>query len=150
MAAACVTAMPAVFGAFCGVSDGYSVPPLLFEALSSKGRDCRAPGCLLHLGCKHHSRGLARTWSGESRVLTRLLAPLQRLAEWCLSYCQDQDSLARSAQSAISTAHTSTKLDLDAGPAKGIQHQVRLMVAPAQREHRMCHICSALCAPSSS
>ena len=83
---------------------------------------------------------MLRAWnrSGENRALTRLLVHLQRLAEWCLSYCQDQDSRVLRAQNAISTAHTSTKLDLDAGPAKGIQHQVRVMVAaPAQQSNRM-------------
>ena len=88
---------------------------------------------MLHSGCKHQRMVLSYTWTAEHRVLTRLLAHLQRLAEWCLSYCQGQDSRALSAQSAISTAHTSTKLDLDAGPAKGIQHQVSAMVAPAQQ-----------------
>ena len=75
---------------------------------------------------------LANTWTTDNTALIRLLVHLQRLAGWCLSYCQGQDSRALSAQSAISTAHTSTKLDLDAGPAKGIQHQVSMMAAPPQ------------------
>ena len=50
---------------------------------------------------------------------------MQSLAGWCLSYCRDKDSKDMALSSVITTAHTSTRLDLDAGPAKGIQHQVR-------------------------
>ena len=49
---------------------------------------------------------------------------LQGLAGWCLSYCRDQNIKDVASGSVITTAHTSTRLDLDAGPAKGIQHQV--------------------------
>ena len=49
---------------------------------------------------------------------------LQSLAGWCLSYCRDQDSKDLALASVITTAHTSTRLDLETGPAKGIQHQV--------------------------
>ena len=64
---------------------------------------------------------------------------MQSLAGWCLSYCRDKDSKDMAVSSVISTAHTSTRLDLDAGPAKGIQHQV---CKPP------CHPCCALIAPA--
>ena len=49
---------------------------------------------------------------------------LQSLAEWCLMYCRDQDNKDMALANVITTAHTSTRLDLESGPAKGIQHQV--------------------------
>lgn len=51
---------------------------------------------------------------------------LQSLAEWCLGYCQDQDAKVKAVEAVITTARTSTRLDLDAGPAKGVQHQVTI------------------------
>jgi len=51
---------------------------------------------------------------------------LQSLAQWCLLYCRDQDNKDMALANVITTAHTSTRLDLDSGPAKGIQHQVSI------------------------
>ncbi|KAK9901703.1 hypothetical protein WJX75_009400 [Coccomyxa subellipsoidea] len=51
-----------------------------------------------------------------------LIEALQALAGWCLAYCQEQD--AKDARAALAVAPLSTRLDMDAGPTRGIQHQV--------------------------
>ncbi|CAL8468014.1 g7552 [Coccomyxa elongata] len=51
-----------------------------------------------------------------------LIGALQRMARWCLAYCQEQD--ARDARTAAAVTPLTTRLDMDAGPPRGIQHQV--------------------------
>ena len=59
---------------------------------------------------------------------------LQSLAQWCLLYCRDQDIKVMALANVITTAHTSTRLDLDSGLAKGIQHQVSTPLDHLQEE----------------
>ncbi len=53
---------------------------------------------------------------------------IQALAGWCLAYCQEQD--AKDARAALTIAPPSTRLDMDAGPPRGIQHQVLVLPRP--------------------
>ena len=48
------------------------------------------------------------------------------MARWCLAYCQEHD--ARDARTAAAVAPLTTRLDMDAGPPRGIQHQVRKLL----------------------
>lgn len=82
-----------------------------------------------HLSPAHHvlrvhAVGCTMAGMGVEQFGKGCLWVLQSLAGWCLSYCREQDSKAMALASVITTAHTSTRLDLDAGPAQGIQHQV--------------------------
>lgn len=68
----------------------------------------------------------------------------QKMARWCLAYCQEQD--ARDARMAAAVTPLTTRLDMDAGPPRGIQHQVPLSPpAPCSQNYHTCSIFCPLC-----